>query len=442
MKKKLFLIMILFIALFPKINIISVSGNGAGIRIDDVLILFIFISYFRSIFIDKDYYIESEKFKKIIKIFSFFVLINLISTIVGIALNYVKPLLGILYFARKIEYFVMIIITYDVFKRKMVKEESFYKLMTFILFMHLIISLLQFNGFIGSFNRGEFVSTMTQGRVSSTFNGAYEFSAFFLLLMPIYLYRTITLKQYSFINISSLAIIVICTFLTDSRTSVVVMLIMLFMFLIKEIKNKAILGLIICIGILITCIYFLFDLNIGNIINNTRFSSVNIDEIINVTKKAWYSKNFDGYLKTGKWYGEDEIYTSSIAADASYTIRVYHWMQLIDGFLRSPIIGVGNSISGGSADGNYIRILSESGLLGLLTWIYLLIYIGKSSRGNDLINKNVHYALISIVLGAFLIDLFEASKIMMFFWVLLGILLSQDNKEKEKENEFKEYSHS
>ena len=40
---------------------------------------------------------------------------------------------------------------------------------------------------MGSFNSGIAKEGLTQGRVSSTFNGAYEFSAFLLLILPIYL---------------------------------------------------------------------------------------------------------------------------------------------------------------------------------------------------------------------------------------------------------------
>ena len=102
------------------------------------------------------------------------------------------------------------------------------------------------------------------------------------------------------------------------------------------------------------------------------------------------------------------------------------------------------SISGGSADGNYIRILAESGILGIYTWIYMNYIIIKNAKGKIAKNKSmviVNYALISMLLGSIFIDVFESSKVMMTMWFLIGISFATEDKEnnnninKETRNE-------
>ena len=111
----------------------------------------------------------------------------------------------------------------------------------------------------------------------------------------------------------------------------------------------------------------------------------------------------------------------------SYAIRINKWMALIDGTLRNPIFGLGASITKEAADGNYIRILAETGIVGLICWLLLVRKIIKNSKNyNDSINLIIKYGMYMLVLTAILIDIFESSKIMMFYWFILGCAYSNN----------------
>lgn len=441
MKSKIYFLVIVCITILPKINIINIPGNDAGIRVEDLLIVVLFIYYLNNIFIKKKIIIENIIMKKVIKIFACYILITLISSIFGVFNNYVKPMLALLYFLRKIEYFLMIFVGYDIIKNNIFDTDKIENFFKFTVIFHFIISLLQLKGIVGSFNKGQALGQLTQGRVSSTFNGAYELSAYLLLILPYFLYNIFKNKKYTIKNFLYIILIAICIYSSESRTSLIILLVIIALMFSKferDLRVKLLTINILClIGIL--AIFYSFNINL----QDTRFASVNIKEMAKTTKIAWNTKNFENYVLTGSWYGNNNLDLEK-EADASYSTRVHHWMQLIDGVLKSPILGVGASISGGSADGNYIRILAESGILGIYTWIYMNYIIIKNAKGKIAKNKSmviVNYALISMLLGSIFIDVFESSKVMMTMWFLIGISFATEDKEnnnninKETRNE-------
>ena len=102
--------------------------------------------------------------------------------------------------------------------------------------------------------------------------------------------------------------------------------------------------------------------------------------------------------------------------------------------LKSPLIGLGPSIVGEGIDGNFVRIICETGLLGIITWLVLIVYILKKSWKN---RKNIFFNYIFFIVTnlsiiAIFIDIFEASKIMPIFWFILGTTLIQEESKRDK----------
>lgn len=436
MKRKIYFLVMICIAILPKINIIKIPGNSAGIRIEDFLMVILCIYYLDNIFIKKKITIDNKIMRKVIKLFLYYICITFIGSVFGVLNHYVKLHLALLYFLRKIEYFIMIFVGYDIIENNIYDESKIEKFFCLTVIFHFITSLLQIGGLIGSFNKGQMIEQLTQGRVSSTFNGAYEFSAYLLLILPYFLYNLFRNKKSIIKNVIYIIIIIICIYYSESRTSLIVLLIIVILMFFKFERNLKLKLLIINIMCLILTLASFYNISIN--IEKNRFVSINVKEMIKTTKDAWYTKNFENYILTGNWFGNNNLILSQ-ESDASYSVRVYHWMQLIDGVIKNPILGVGTSISGGSADGNYIRILAESGILGFTIWIYMNYYILKNTKKQMLKNKSVaivRYALISMLLGAIFIDVFEASKVMMTMWFFIGISYATENKSESncKEN--------
>ena len=121
------------------------------------------------------------------------------------------------------------------------------------------------------------------------------------------------------------------------------------------------------------------------------------------------------------------------AYDLSFTTRFQgEWPKTIDAFKRNIFLGSGYGSVGLAVDNNYLRILGESGLFGLLSFLSLFlipaIYIKKSFNKID--SPVTRSFVIGFVVGSFglmlnglFIDVFEASKIAFTFWLLVGLTL-------------------
>ena len=111
----LYIIILLVILFFPKINIINIPRTYIGIRIEDFLVALFVILYVlknkKNIF-----KIDNKSLKNTVIYFSFYVLLCIISTISGIVNKNIEISFGLLYLLRKIEYFLFVFMGYDFFK--------------------------------------------------------------------------------------------------------------------------------------------------------------------------------------------------------------------------------------------------------------------------------------------------------------------------------------
>lgn len=132
------------------------------------------------------------------------------------------------------------------------------------------------------------------------------------------------------------------------------------------------------------------------------------------------------------FYG-DYLIKKAKAYDLSFTTRFQgEWPKTFDAFKRNIFLGSGYGSVSLAVDNNYLRILGESGLFGFIAFLSIfivaVIYIKK------LLPKVDSPAAMSFVIGfvagsfglalnAFLIDVFEASKVAFTYWLLMGITL-------------------
>jgi hypothetical protein len=119
------------------------------------------------------------------------------------------------------------------------------------------------------------------------------------------------------------------------------------------------------------------------------------------------------------------------------------WPWAIEGFKRNPLLGSGystlNKTSLGdfteaeSTDNDYLRILGETGLLGFISFFAIIFIFIKTALKIFHTTKNVliyGYAAavtaytIGLLINAVYIDIFEASKVALTFWALVGIFLA------------------
>jgi hypothetical protein len=111
---------------------------------------------------------------------------------------------------------------------------------------------------------------------------------------------------------------------------------------------------------------------------------------------------------------------------------LYKWPALIAGALQSPIVGLGPSAAGEAADGYYLRVFVESGLVGLVAFVTLIGTMFataiRAARRSDGLPRNLAVAALAatafVTIVGVLIDTWVASRVMELFWPLLGASLA------------------
>ena len=134
---------------------------------------------------------------------------------------------------------------------------------------------------------------------------------------------------------------------------------------------------------------------------------------------------------------------TALVYDLSTGIRLDAlWPRAIAGFKKNPLLGTGYSTltkiqvneftEAESTDNDYLRALGETGLLGLLAFGWILVaalsMVWKAYTSiTDKVIFGMITALTAIIIGllvnAVYIDIFEASKVALYFWAITGIIL-------------------
>ena len=125
--------------------------------------------------------------------------------------------------------------------------------------------------------------------------------------------------------------------------------------------------------------------------------------------------------------------------DPSIRMRLRNWTLAIDRWSEHPFAGEGLGSyltyteqynQPGTPDGWYVRVLAESGLLGLLAfmllvgallWALFRAYVQETRLLPRAIVYGAALGVIAMLVNAFLIDSFVSYKIMGVFWMIVGV---------------------
>ncbi len=127
----------------------------------------------------------------------------------------------------------------------------------------------------------------------------------------------------------------------------------------------------------------------------------------------------------------------AIQQDTSTSIRFdVEWPMAIRSFYKNPILGTGYSSLGLATDNDYLRTLGETGLLGLFAFISVLIALftnlKAALKNQEGLNKIFIISslgiLLSFLVSAIFLDVFESSKIAILFWAFMGLALSMKHE--------------
>lgn len=413
----------LFVTLLfvPKINLVSVGGlTTAGIRIDDFVVV-VLLLYAASLPSPRDGFLP-----KAIRIISVLIAVNSISLLGGIIfLGNERLLYSILVVVRHLEYFLLLPIGYTLIANKRISYTSVQKNLNLLFWMNLVIALLQIVG-LCNYARSGVETLVWAGLPISTFNGYYEYGMYLCMMAVYYLNAALTQRRYT----AYFLVAVIVLFMTNSRSTLAICLLIAVVMICRKFYRGRIphfLWLGIFALVIGGCAIAIL-LASGSLDSIGRFGSESIPQEIQKMVNSFETGDFDSYKATIANGDEQQLYDSWYRAggDLSSTIRFYKWGCVFDGFLENPIFGYGYGVTQ-VVDGNYFRLLGETGLIGLGVWLYLYLYyykFVKARKANTVLS--VSSMMVAVALGAIFIDMFDASKVMEMLWFLVGVACYSD----------------
>jgi hypothetical protein len=412
----------LFIPLYPKFPSIRIPGIYVSIRLEDFLI-FITLLLFVPILLNKRKDIIKESASKSIFVYLFVGFVSLLSAI--FLTKTVDPLIGSLHLLRRVEYFSLFFVGFAYIRYIVQDKEKFlnYVLKLFIIIVYLIFAygigqrFLNFPVIITQneeYSKGIALRWVPGAHINSTFGGHYDLASYIILIGPVLVMYLVTVKQ----KISKLVLMIavyFCFMLLSfavSRISIVAFIVACLLPLIIYKKYKE-------------SIFFIFvSLLIFGLSSGLR---VRYERIFQVVK--------DKISMVNIVYAEEGI----AQEDRSTSIRLnVEWPRAIRAMNKNLLLGTGYSSITLATDNDYLRALGEVGILGFLAFILILINFfkilyQKATIGisNFLLFK---YSLLGsftgLLLVAMFIDIFEASKFALNFWLMLGLIAGVNEYEQ------------
>ncbi|MDD4937820.1 MAG: hypothetical protein PHX34_02265 [Candidatus Shapirobacteria bacterium] len=454
-------ILILFIPLYPKFPLFSVTGTYVAIRLDDIIVALAVLIWL--IFQIKN---KFPVFKiKITRTFIAYFL-AIIASFVTAFLVYQTESLNILLLNlfRRFEYISLFFITLPAIKT--LKDLKFTYLFLLIAtalvcvygygqkyFSFPVISTMN-----SEFSKGQLLQMNIWTRISSTFAGHYDLAAFLSVALIIIGVVAIITKN-KLLKITSL-IIWLAGFqilsLTASRVSVFAFWggISLTLLLIRKYLWIIPVSLLVLFSI-----FNSKDLNqrllatipaLKNQITNSKTTSVTptpIPSIVTPTPIPISTTKITNPTPTPTIVRHQLInnYPSAdtdVGVARSGEIRFNaEWPRAINAYKKNIITGTGLGSITLATDNDYLRCLGESGLLGLITFGSIILFFiiktipflfKKDKTPSQIFAIILFGGLITTLANAVFIDVFEASKTAYLFWIMMGIYYQLLNFSNEK----------
>ena len=399
-------IIVLGVALLfmPKVNIVSIAGESAGIRIDDVLLFAIFALLMAGVLLAR-----KPTINEIESIVLILIGCMLLSNLVNLRMFGRSSLL---YSLRYFEYFMFFYIGRYFFDARYSATRLLYAL----LLVNAILMVLQDFAIVGGFASAGF-SQDVAGRPIGVTGGPWEVGAILNFSLAIFLFDR---KEAA--GVTSLFVIA-CTsalvVMTGARIPALAHIFLLSYYVYLRAPNKTYLVGSAAFMLSVLLVAILLIPNPLTERSENLFSIANIEQFQDQYSKA--------SVPDEKFEGWSEVYTPDEYSDLSWLIRLARWIIAIKTWTNSPLawfVGVGPGNWGPALDGGWLRVMSEWGLLGLSIFLVFLYRIAQISRATFAM-------VVALAINMLFIDIHIAYKAMSLFFFLSGYAYNKARAHRE-----------
>lgn len=330
-------ILIFSMLLSPEIPVGNLIERNIVIRVDDILVIFIFFAWLAKMAVNKDLGLLRKTPVNLPILLYVFILI--VSTSRGIILGTIRPLEAFFYLLKYIEYTMIFFLVVNNIK----SLGQIKRLVFFLLLVYAVVCIFS--------TRQLWVSGFSPRIVTAPFDdiGHREpntLAGYLLFLIGInvglFLYSTSIRNRLLLIGLLILAILPFVWSFSRSAWLGAIFLYFVFMLLGKRMKECLLVSLVLLVMFL---------------------PQVLPQQVTNRVKSTF---------EPGR---EEVIFSRSIVMDASSSDRLEAWKYILTtSFPKYPMIGSG--VTGvGLADSQYFRVLGEVGFIGFIFFMWLMVSI-------------------------------------------------------------------
>jgi len=322
--------------LSPEIAVGRVEGRGVGgrelsFRMDDILLVIIGVSWL----VKNIIYRELALFREtpLNRPIAVYMVICVVSTLLGILNGHVRPMTGFFFVLKYFEYFFVFFMVVNHVR----SQEQVVGLVSALLVVGLIVSLYA----IYQIPSGQRASAPFEGE-SGEPNTLGGYLVFLLAIMTgLLLHIQIGPIRIALLVLSGFAILALMA--TLSRSSYLAGAVLLMAVGLTQWRRPRVVTLLLVIMMLIPLL-----------------APANVKQRVNET---FFGRQYGGEIKVGK-----------VGLDLSTTERLKSWAYVLKDWVHDPILGRG--ITGYAwADAQYVKIVGETGLAGLVAFGFIIIRI-------------------------------------------------------------------
>jgi hypothetical protein len=445
------LFLLIFIPLYPKLPLFeAIPGYLVRVRVEDLLVLITGLVWFTGILRQKIEWRTSFHFAVI-----GYALAGLISLGVAVSLQQTIPFELIhvgksaLHYFRYLEYFSLFLFMYAGVKTK---RHAQIALVALVLALNLIfiygagqryVSWPAFSTMNREYSKGQSLILNPADKLQSTFGGHYDLAAWLVIAIPL-----------------------IASWILTSPS----LLLRLWMgasvlsggWLLWESGSKT--ALAACLLALTIPVWYWLKTKYGQVKSSLVIGGGALALAVVAFSGLWFWQRptlykLAPFLRPAGF--ETPIDATAIRGDETWSENAQKyglsmgirldtlWPQALDGFSINPFTGKGYATlnkrgnteftEADGTDNNFLRVLGETGLLGFVTFFSLAALIIKTlllKFPKDGLNQTLTVGFIAATLGllvnAFIIDVFSASKVAFTYWAIAGLTLKSYSLMNEK----------
>ncbi|HIG2522078.1 TPA: hypothetical protein ACYFNZ_005654, partial [Klebsiella pneumoniae] len=207
--------------------------------------------------------------------------------------------------------------------------------------------------------------------------------------------------------------------MTGSRMSLLAQIVILVWYMKLSASLVTIIKRCLVVIPLLFAVYFFFGDSTVASRSDSLMNSDNIDQLLDSYSSVRITESVPSWGDLGVLSRGDEV-------DASWSMRGIKWIYAVKLYLSHPMywmIGVGAGSFGNALDGGWLRITTETGIIGLLLFVMFLMRVKRLSPTMSL-------CVIAFCINMLMIDIYMSYKVMSMMLLLAGYYQKKKKTER------------